>query len=564
MSPLDPTKVFVESIAGALGAVEDRQQRMIQTILDSLPSLFGFRSKTGALPVGLFSFKPRLLAKEHSLARGTSFRFQKGTEALTAFLEVDSELMSVHAFKAQKNEKHLELSFHSDKALSHFSFQYIPQGESANKLLEIRSNLGEALLYHDETQGFTSYGTVTVYRADRQPLLSASGEVKIKLIFEREPEGDFKINILPCSIASVMDSMALGSLQGEAWEEVRLPTDILEVPNEAVLRYPSGESVVLTRIQNEALRARNSGESFRRFDQGFFYQGVRHSLILPGADTLKNPYNGGVTVHLGETTVYPLEEGIPLGYQAVLGNHASQIEEVLYLQKLRPAVLRESASDYLERFYAVLRSFPKQESPHGSFLGELNAWVANLDTKIKKVEVSENPREKSLEVYCLSDHPQGDGAFYLSTDLKRKLEEVLTKVVPLDYRWSIHPFKSSKLVLQLDLGFEIDEHRFKEYSPRELEIEIKKVCERVLLPKPFGLMECRLMDKKSILEIIRQELSLSHPFFSKIMEEAQLKVLIQNESGVFLDGLAKKPGECWMAEVVARVTPKVLKEVRYA
>ena len=58
MSPMDPMKVFFEGVVSSMSEIEQRQNRYVSSVLDSLPALFSFYPKKAQAPVGLFEMVP--------------------------------------------------------------------------------------------------------------------------------------------------------------------------------------------------------------------------------------------------------------------------------------------------------------------------------------------------------------------------------------------------------------------------------------------------------------------------------------------------------------------------
>ncbi len=86
LSPFDPLKVLAESLCGSLVAIEARQQRLIDTMVDCLPSLLSFNSQHARLPSTWVQLQPAdRLKKAHIFQPGESLRFTHEEQSLYAF-----------------------------------------------------------------------------------------------------------------------------------------------------------------------------------------------------------------------------------------------------------------------------------------------------------------------------------------------------------------------------------------------------------------------------------------------------------------------------------------------
>ncbi|MBY0371269.1 hypothetical protein K2X33_11320 [bacterium] len=114
MGQTDPVRLFADALCLSLASVEDRQNRLIDTLLDCLPTLVGFDPLPARLPTGLFAITPSAKLREpQAFQAGEVFRFRSEERVYLARLEKSLLLQAGAATEAVlslcEQESELEL-----------------------------------------------------------------------------------------------------------------------------------------------------------------------------------------------------------------------------------------------------------------------------------------------------------------------------------------------------------------------------------------------------------------------------------------------------------------------
>lgn len=120
MSPWDPVKMIAEAMTHSLSAIEQRHDRLVSTLMDSLPSLLAFESQPALLPGARLSLEFSAKLKEvASLKKGTVLRFAREEGTLFASLKKSVEAIPegprIFEVEAELFEKTAELHLGSLK-----------------------------------------------------------------------------------------------------------------------------------------------------------------------------------------------------------------------------------------------------------------------------------------------------------------------------------------------------------------------------------------------------------------------------------------------------------------
>lgn len=259
-------------------------------------------------------------------------------------------------------------------------------------------------------------------------LLPATDSVVDVEVFERTPE------------------LSLGTLRGEPWESIALPDAVIEPPTKLELRLPDEQTVELRLESQELLRIRHCDPN--RFRGAFFYNGTRHELIVPAAAEITRGYQGGVTVRAFDVVVRPSVSQIPPG--ASFHNELPRLLAGAKAGKAtREFVPRETAEQYLDRFYALVRAIPAR-SVTGFYPEEICREIPGLDPRVLRAEFAFDETRRETVFYVLLGDFQGQ----LTSDEQRDvLETIHTRIarrIPLDARYRVEPFYTSTLVCDAD------------------------------------------------------------------------------------------------------------------
>ena len=211
----------------------------------------------------------------------------------------------------------------------------------------------------EETQGYSQPGWLKISISDSATDAKVGSRfVQLELDFAdgKAPQGTFHPNVGLCEVENRVEEISLGALKGEPWEQVALPANMIQAPEELVLRFPDDHLLTLERIDAEILKLKHT--DYARFERGFFYSGTRHEIILPCADQLMANFNGGVTIKGRDVACLPSLAAIPAD-AASLSDYPKQVEKVVPLLSVSGQLDRETASAYLDRFYGAVKLFSR-------------------------------------------------------------------------------------------------------------------------------------------------------------------------------------------------------------
>jgi hypothetical protein len=323
LSPLDPLKIFYDAILGSLEAIEDKQKKMTHTLLDSLPTLFGFNPKTSKLAIGSFLIK---------------------------------------------------LSPHNTKSVLDLD------------KIEVKSQEETYLLF--------------------------------PLTLEKE--------YTQCQIANFKETVSLGYLKGEAWEEIFLSRSLHSIPEELTLTYPSGDKTILRLVKKEALLALTNETDYQN---SFFYNGVRNSIVIPASDKLMLDFNGGVEIS-AHNILYCTEPTKELLTQLQCQDY-HEVESVSFQKVIAPSQGAENTAEFLARFYRHMHKVSTLKyTEENLLLSNLKDDLLLSIENLKQVDIKK--QNKHLEVFYVFSTQENKNL--------RDLEMRLKNLLPLTYTFELKPF----------------------------------------------------------------------------------------------------------------------------
>jgi hypothetical protein len=559
-SPFDPMKVFGEALALATSEIERRQSRFIDTLLDSMPSLFSFDPKPAEAARLLFRLPPSpSLNEPRWLSAPQGFRLPNGETYLLP--KGDLLVFPVRLGDVRREANAILIDLFTPCALSELRLFFSPQSVNAapHRLTDItwRAEAGgkthtfftEQLEITDGTEGFTAPGHWTLRPAPGADayLTSQPGRVTLRLDFtQTAPEGELAVNVFEGSLVRFDEEVKLGSLAGDPWETISLPATALFPPETLTLQYPDDRTQVIHRLSSDLLKLKHSDAD--RFANAFFHDAANHRLIVPGAPQLLRDYTGGVTVSAKRMVGASADE-LPKG-KISPGELAAAVESVIPLRFVSSFIPRESKVDYLKRFYSAMRLFTAAQIPQpGIFRTDIEQLVLGSHPLLERVELTVDAAEKNLTVYVLTA-PDARGLRPLTAETREKVGEVLSRVVPLDYRWTVRPFEVVPFQVVLELKANIEDERLGSVTEATVTAALGEIVPAVFQSRAWTA-DAR-WDLSQLGEMIHRRLTQTtedHSSFEPA-ELSPLKLLVlHGPSGAYVSEITRKAGQ-WLVPTV--------------
>ncbi len=489
LSPLDPTKMIVSGLAGSLSGIEDRQKRLTDLMLSLGPTFSGIHCKGARgsthliqfrAPPDLLQFLPlntplKLVGESES--QKFSFHFVEATglapiEILETKSTVETELGTQVRIKLKvlAPTQKFPLFFHAPS-----------KSQYAGKLIEARIHSGTDQLnlklseIDDRTDSLRVSGNIFL-SCDAQ--IPANDEICIELRWERPVHqvngANFYANAFLAEVLELRENADLGRLQGDAWEELKLPSSLVDIPNRVFLTYPNGQQFEIHQASEELLRLSQIKSAAAR--EVFIYNSVRHSLVFPAAHKLVGDYMGGLALSCNGAlfaNVVPHNVSIDtLQLEAGL-IECEKITEILPVQE------RESESALVTRYYSTLRALqvPSAQDTHRIDERRLKARLLNADSRLRWVELSFSKNPSLLYVYAST----GRTNELLSPDLRAKLNQVLSEEMEIGLNWKLLNFVSHTLSFSLKIGRSSEAELNSDILRQQLQQILEALCPDQLL-----------------------------------------------------------------------------------
>lgn len=451
LSPSDPIRLFAESLEDSLAAIEARQKQMVGSLIDSLPSLVGIEAQAAQLPAGWVALEPSAKLKSAAvLPAGTALKFVAESGDVHLVLLEDTRVEAISRFEAKIEARRVQLEFDCAEEIQALRVAFYPSGEGHRANLQRSS----APVTQDNTDAMSRAGTLGFHLAPKTRAIT--------LDFDGPVKGSFHVNVAFAELQKREGETRLGTLKGEPWESVTLPDALARPPERIVLRFPDEQTMELRRGTEELLRLRDAEPAV--FESSFFYNGLHHSLILPGAEKWMRGYSGGARV---ETYSAVGHCGLDwVGSDAVYANELPRVlNGARPLMALRNYLPRETSADYLRRFYATVRSLTQAKAPMEFRPSELCDRLPGVCPSVRSAEF-ELSESGVIFHLLLGIGPRGSGdeeARVLAT-----AREWLRAEVPLAFSVTVRLFQRTPLVAVAS----------PEVAPGDLH--------RVVQPAPFG------------------------------------------------------------------------------
>ena len=560
MSPFDPTKLLVEGFASSLATVENRQKKILEKVLDCLPSLFSMTPKSGRLPIGLFQLSASPKVNEaKTLGTDLLLKFQGPKQMYILKARRECRLLPISEFEVSTQTDTVVVRFRQQGATADLRLQFLPdEGVLPSKIQNVEVQIvrkgkkpetlnHDQLLFEETTDSFTQYGETSIHRLDRAPVFGETADVELRIRFDRLPHGRFAANALPFEFGLHSDGVELGFLVGEPWEEVALPANVHAAPTSVILHYPDGRQMALRGVGEEVLRTRLTSDVAKDM---FFYHGTHHSIVIPDADFLIQNFNGGVAVKLGPTVVRPDAEWLSDDCKPILGEHAIVLDDMKPVRVLSVAVERESSDAYLSRFFSTWRQFQSSHgNPAGLFTRDLENDLLTSNPVLQTIEIETEECSNAVTVYVLAEDPASPNALRITAETAQILRRSLAEFMPLSFKYRLSPFKKSVVKLAFSVNLDIAEQRLNLVTAQAVEVLLLRSSERILLPPPFGSLGYGVVLEKA------KVLTVAIGALEGLLHSGELKgieVSITDENGVFLESIVRSPGQYLVTEVKAR------------
>ncbi len=496
LSPSDPIRLFADSLQDSLLAIENRQKHLVDSLIDSLPSLVGIEAQAAQLPAGWIAIEPSAKLKTATLLpSGTRFKFATEKGDLHLALLEDFSLVPVSQFRVETEGNTVRLRFVSTEVIDRLRVSFSPHAVAASANLKQSS----CPVVSDSTDCFSRAGTLEFHLAG-----NARG---VDLVFDVPVLGDWSINVAFAELQRLEGETRIGVLKGEPWESLVLPDHFVHPPERIILRFPDAQTRELHRGSDELLRLRHTDPE--TFEGLFFYNGVHHALVVPAAEKWLRGYLGGAVVETYSAVAHTGLDWIP-SEANFLNEMPRLIAGVRPLHALRGHLPRETSANYLRRFYATVRAISERKAATEFRPSELCRRIPGICPAVRAAEFEIDEGEIVFHL-LLEIGPKGSG-----DEEKRILGvawEWLRGQVPLAYGVHVQPFKRTPLVAVSRMPL----------SPTET-----AALERAVQPAPFGSAEVRQ-------PVVAHALGLAH---WKVGEE-----------GRFTQELQRIPGECFQLQI---------------
>lgn len=458
LSPSDPMKVFAEAMSSSLSAIETRQRRLGEVILDSIPALLGFDAKPGELPMGYVRFAPFDTGRVATeVGPQNTIRFEYNERMLYAR---PAQRVTVLPLKVTREEKVApgfvtEIDVRGDVAAlpllfiatgpnaSMRSFELEVSREGSTRLVP-----ASELRVIDKTHRLEKSGTIEFSRFDGDSLFVEGDQVKLTVRTESSVpmNGTLNLNTGLVQILDCVETLEIAHIKGEPWEKILLPQNLVEIPEQLSIQFPDDKRERVTRLEKQALRERVAGA----LRNHFFYNAADHSIVLPCADELVSRFNGGVTLILEGGVFQPSENWIPEAARSI--PDASRLyEKAEPICLVRAAIPRESQDDMLARFYELVSRLQNIATPVPALnFEDLAQDMLKLDSRIRRVEVVADDAAKRAVFHVLTWDAEGRSVSAIDEECLAKVSEALQSKLPLAWKWNVRSFVRKGLELHLD------------------------------------------------------------------------------------------------------------------
>jgi hypothetical protein len=568
MSPFDPVKLVAEGVTGALAAAERRHRRLLDGVLDAMPTLFGFEPRPARLPVGLFRVRsPERTIATVRLADRAFPRLRSPRGVFVLLPAEDATVTPVGATTTRREGTDVTVTVVARAALSELLLTFLPDPGADRVVSGVRvlrwtiradgqESDHETLLVEDGTGGLAHFGTVRLRRRDGKALRSDGGALSVTVACDRAPGGTLTTNVVPMAFGHRREEVSLGYFGGEAWESKPLPPTLVGVPDAILVRYPDGRRRSLTRLSEDPLRAAHGART--EWTEGYLYDGIRHELLFPAADRLVGQWNGGVEVLLPEGLFSPETPWIPEGAEPALGDASAYLEALEPVAPLSPAAPREAVDRFLERFYATLRRAAGGNGEAPPFRARECALRAlEAVPALSAVELAVDG--DTLRAHCLAEDPRGEGAFRLSPGLVAATRRSLEAELPLRFALDVVPFRPEAFHATVALTLRLGEARFATVDDGALVAAVRKGLDELLLPAPFGALEADDGRTSAELErLLRGKLAA----LVADDEVAAVRLGLRSAAGEFLREVRRALGTCPILSVQVDVERRRATEER--
>ncbi len=560
MSPLDPVKLLAEGVNASLSEVENRQRALLDRVLDSLPALFSFHPKDAKAPEGYFQFEASPSAtKRTSILAGTNVQLPAHENA-DHFLRVleSKEILPLFGLQTSVEGRKMQVRFTSASPLASFELSFLAATDNKSCGIARLASLGlstsgksfseiapKAMRLTDTTDGLRRSGQIHIQFPENE--LPEKGKVEYTLTFElgiTAPVGTFVENLVRAIHLGRTNDLLVGTLQGLAWEEMPLPANLMSVPSELLLKYPDERTATLQRIDTDILKVRRTNPAI--FEQCYFYNAVHHSIIIPCGHALKKNYAGGVLVRANHIEVAPEWNCFEKLERLVPDSSTLRVEGIRPLHQLSPFVPRETEAAFLTRFYGSLRELSQRPNRNSSVqLDRLCSGMLACHPDLRVVEAEQDPDTKAITFYALVGHPSQPLA--LTTELKAAVENYLEAALPMDVKWSLSPFQSTVIEIQLDVQVEMEAERRGQLTAPVLATRAAAHLSQQLSPPPFGDLPCGVrLTKSALIQGLTDNLLASRVDNSHLRKNEVLGLhglLVHGDTSEFMETVQRRAGQ---------------------
>lgn len=555
LSPLDPMKILADSVAQGLGEAERRQRRVVEATLDTLPSLFGFEPKPAVPPSALFVLTPASKAVAPvKLATGTRLPFREGNDTLVAVPIGEVSLEPVHRFQVQATASAWQARFwHPGGTQITLHFTGSRQGPSPVVRVRTRSKDGDwrsipekALRCEDGTSGLARPGYIRFSAAESGQLLFPAGgsEVEIEWQFSSAlPKGELLPNVIACHVISEQSDVTLGTLKGESWEEVPLFESILSPPDTVALVFPDDRQIQVERASGELLRLRHLDSE--RISRGYFYDGSRHALIFPCADSMVGAYSSGARLLASRVSLAPSRAMPSASAQPSLGDLSAVVESARPLSRLADFEPRETAERFVARFFSSLKTVTM---PAKSLVAsDAEAAVLSSSPAVRAVEIAFDADRRELSAFVLTSDPSGPLELALPESVRLSAQEALEAIVPLDVTCHVLPFRRTALQLEVTLTIALSEQRLGYIDSEKISSDVQRIIRKTLMPPPYGSLSAGTrLTREEILRAASDGLASVQGDNSPLRRKevvAAHGLIVHGPTARYLEEISRAPGE---------------------
>jgi len=554
LTPTDPLKVFSEGIVCALSEIDNQSKNTVGHMLDMIPTILSFYPKKPSLVKGLFHFDMKENGnKQLKIPKGLKLKY-KANDGQTNYILFDEQKIEPYQITSQKRtENKLTLEFKVFGKIDALSLFFIRSEKKFknSQLQEVKVKVklsdqehffdNNGLAIKDSTLGLTKTGQIKLSPIDFD-FPDQTYTITVELCnLEKANQGQILTNLAIGNICKIESETNLGVLNGEIWEEVKLPENIISPPQKIHIELPTGEYFDLKLAENDILKLKEFDS--QAYINSYLYNGIQHTLTVPNAEVLLRNKLCGAEIK-AKNLIYTVKESMFPNQESkiILDGLEETIKKVTPITIISPVMERERKDQFLSRFYRTLNQFYGYATNSASSFSEdeIKTNILNFDQNVRAIELKTDDINDVLYIYILSFNPFLYPDHQIDQKIINKVQIHAEQFTPLDKRLLVAPFKNKNINVEISLKLRVYSHNQDTIDRSNLESQLEKTCADFMLPWPFGRMKTK--HKYSISEFqkfVKGSLGIKE----EDIEDFSL-TLLDCDTLIHLEELKREEGEC--------------------